>query len=98
MKHSKVVVLWAEGLHLRPAARLVRLTQRFQSSISLTFGGRIADLRSILSVIALCATMGAALDVEVKGEDEQNAIEAVQQMFSSGDGDDSTESDAKQRF
>ena len=88
MKRSKVVVGWREGLHLRPAARLVRVAQRFHSSISLTFGGRIADLRSILSVIALCATMGAALDIEVIGEDEQNAIEAVEQAFSSGDGDD----------
>lgn len=85
MKRSRVVVLWTEGLHLRPAARLVRMAQSFQSSIVLSFGGRIADLRSILNVIALCATMGAALDVEATGEDEENAIEAVQQMFSSGD-------------
>ena len=93
MKRSRVVVPWAEGLHLRPAARLVRVAKRFHSSIVLTLGGRIADLRSILSVIALCATMGAALELEATGEDEQNAIEAVEQVFSSDESGDSTSSE-----
>lgn len=87
MKRTRVVVSWKEGLHLRPAARLVRVAQRFRSSISLRLGGRIADLRSIVSVIALCATMGSAIDVEVTGDDEQNAIDAVEQLFVSGDGE-----------
>ena len=88
MKRAKVIVSWRAGLHLRPAARLARLAQRFHSSISLSFRGRIADLRSILSVIALCATMGSTIDVEVSGDDEQNAMDAVEQVFSSGDADD----------
>jgi phosphotransferase system HPr-like phosphotransfer protein len=31
--------------------------------------------------------MGSALDIEATGEDEQSAIEAVEQVFSSDDGD-----------
>lgn len=33
-------------------------------------------------MVALCATMGTALDVEAAGEDEDDAIQAVQQVFS----------------
>ena len=55
----------------------------------LTCNERIADVRSILSVIALCATMGAAISIEVTGEDEQMAIEALEQVFASGDGEPS---------
>ena len=88
MKRSTVEVPWREGLHLRPAARLVRVAQKFRSSISLTFRGKVADARSILSVIALCATMGVALDVEVTGDDEQNAIAAVEQEFLLSGGED----------
>jgi phosphotransferase system HPr-like phosphotransfer protein len=39
-------------------------------------------------MIALCATMGTALDVEAAGEDEEDAIQAVQQVFSSINGND----------
>ena len=87
MKQSRVLVPWRAGLHLRAAARLVRVAQRFKSSISLKFSGQSADLRSVLSVVALCATMGVALDLEAVGDDEQSAILAVEQMFVPDDDD-----------
>ncbi len=83
MKNSKVIVPWREGLHLRHAARLVRLTKFFRSTISLKCGAQIADLRSIVSIISLCATMGTCLDVEVRGDDEADAARAVEQVFAS---------------
>jgi phosphotransferase system HPr (HPr) family protein len=83
MKHSRVVVLWKRGLHLRPASMLVQAAKDFHSVIYLKCGGKIADLRSILSVLALCATMGTGLDVEAVGEDEQDAVRAIEQIFSS---------------
>jgi phosphotransferase system HPr (HPr) family protein len=81
MKYSKVIVPWREGLHLRHAATLVKLTRLFRSSIRLKYGSKIADLRSILSIISLCATMGTALDIEAVGEDEVEATRAVEQVF-----------------
>ena len=81
MKRTTVFVPWREGLHLRPAGRLVRIAQKFRSTISLSFRGKVADIRSILSIVALCATMGVALDIEAAGEDEQIAIAAVEQEF-----------------
>jgi len=83
MKRSRVVVLWKSGLHLRPAAMLVQAAKDFHSIIYLKCGGKIADLRSILSVMALCATMGTGLDVEATGDDEQDAIQAIERVFSS---------------
>ena len=83
MKRAKVVVLWHGGLHLRPAAKLVEVAKQFQSTVYLKCGGKIADLRSILSVLALCATMGTGLDIEVIGDDEQDAAQAIEQVFSS---------------
>lgn len=85
MTQTTVVVRWATGLHLRTAAKLVHTAQAFQSAILLKHRGRVANVRSILSVIALCATMGAALDLEVNGDDEQEAARAIEQVFSAGD-------------
>ena len=89
MKRSRVVVPWHEGLPLRPAATLVQIAQEFRSSVFLKCGQKVADLRSILSMIALCATMGTALDVEAAGDDEEDAVQAVQRRFSSVNGNDS---------
>jgi phosphotransferase system HPr (HPr) family protein len=82
MKEFKVVVPWLDGLHMRPAARLVKVTKHFRSNIILKCGEQITDLRSIVSVVSLCATMGMTLDVTASGEDEHAAAQAIQQIFS----------------
>lgn len=97
MKRSRVVVLWHGGLHLRPAARLVQVAKHFHSNIQLKCGSKIADLRSIMSVLALCATMGTGLDVEAAGDDEQDAVQAIEQVFSSSNSNQASFSSAQQQ-
>jgi len=67
---------------LRPAAMLVSTAQSFRSNILLKCGEKVADLRSIVSIVSLCATMGMALDVVAFGEDEHDATHAIAQVFS----------------
>ena len=81
MKRSKVTVPWPDGLHFRYAVKLVKMARGFRSTICLKCGGKIADLRSIISIVALCATMGTVIDVEVAGDDEQDAAQSVEQIF-----------------
>jgi phosphotransferase system HPr (HPr) family protein len=88
MKRSRVVVPWKKGLHLLPAARLARLTLRFHSTIFIRCGEKMADLRSVLSILTLCAAMGTALDVRATGDDERDATAAVEAMFSADDDGD----------
>lgn len=81
MKSKEVVVHWREGLHLRPAARLGLAAKRFHSTIHLRCNGQVADLRNILSIVMLCAAMGTTLVLEVSGDDEQEATQAIEQVF-----------------
>ena len=60
----------------------MRLSKQFRSKIFLRRGRTVADLRSILSLLSLCATMGTVLDIETTGEDEHDAARAVEQVFS----------------
>jgi len=85
MKRARVVVPWKGGLHMRPAARLAEHARKFRSSIWLQAGGKVADARSILSILMLCASVGTALDVEVSGDDEEIALPAVESVFEPGD-------------
>lgn len=64
-----------------PACRLVQLARRFRSSIRMTVGSKVAEATSILSILLLCATMNAPIDIEVSGADEQDALRAVEAFF-----------------
>ena len=81
LKTIQVKVKWREGLHMRAAAKLVRLAGRFHSRIVLRLGRRVADARSILSIMILSAGLGAPLDIEASGDDEHDAIQAVEAYF-----------------
>ena len=85
VKKSQVVVGWKEGLHARPCARLAEIARRFGSTIKLECNGQVANARSFLSVLLLCATMGTAVSVEVEGEDEEKALAAVEHVFAGGE-------------
>lgn len=90
MTTRQVIVPWEKGLHLRVATKLVRLAQSFHSTIRIHCGGQVANVRSIISMISLCAVMGSTLEIEVTGEDEQEAAQAVEQVFAGEDRDSSS--------
>ena len=81
MTTRQVIVPWEKGLHLRTTTQLVRLAQTFHSTIIIHCGDQAANLRSIVSVIGLCAVMGTTLEIEVSGDDEQEAVRAVERVF-----------------
>jgi phosphocarrier protein HPr len=85
MKTTVVTVQWKEGIHLRRAGNIARLAKRFRSSISCRLGGQVADARSVLAKLILCAGLGATLEIEATGPDEGEAIQAVDAFFLSSD-------------
>ncbi len=89
MKKTTVTVPWEQGLHARPASKLVLTAKRFRSSIHIKAKGSIADAKSIISILLLCATVGTLLEVEISGDDEHPAAIAIEQLFDTGlDSDD----------
>ncbi len=89
MLESKIKVINPLGLHARAAAQLVRLASGFKSRIKLRRidNAVIADAKSILSVLTLAASKGTRLKLEVEGEDEQEALQAVEEIFVNGFGE-----------
>lgn len=82
MKRTQVIVPWPAGLRLHVAARLAQVARRFRSSLLLHRGAQAADLRSVLAVLTLCASMGTPLDLQASGDDEQDAVAAMERIFS----------------
>jgi phosphocarrier protein len=65
------------GLHARAAAKLVHLTGRFRSDVTLEMNGERVDAKSILGVLLLAAAQGSKLRLHCEGADEEEAMAAV---------------------
>jgi phosphotransferase system HPr (HPr) family protein len=89
MLERRVKIVNPLGLHARAAAQLVRLAGTFKSRILLKRidNAVIADAKSILNVLTLAAPKGSELDLEIEGEDEMAALEAITDLFARGFGE-----------
>lgn len=89
---ANLVVANKVGLHARPAAMLVRVAQQYDAEIEITYCARVANAKSILGVLTLCAERGAEVTVVAVGDDADAAIEAIAGLFArrfeEHDGDD----------
>jgi phosphotransferase system HPr (HPr) family protein len=64
-------------LHARPAAVFTRTALGHKSKITVAAGGREADAKSLLSLLALGAKGGSVLRLRAEGEDADAALDAL---------------------
>jgi phosphocarrier protein HPr len=69
------------GLHARASAKLTQAAARFASAIFISRNGRRVNAKSIMGVMMLAAGMGSTVEVEAEGEDEAEALEAIEKLF-----------------
>jgi phosphotransferase system HPr (HPr) family protein len=81
---EKFVVSTPVGLHLRPAAMLAKIAGCFDCNIWLRRNGSSADAKSLMSIIMLQATFGTELVVATEGQDAEQAMAAIGELFVSG--------------
>ena len=84
MRSVKIKVNNIEGLHARPASRLVGLCHRFVSSIMVSMQKASADGKNITEVLGLGVETGNILTIEINGKDEAVAEEAIKDFFRTG--------------
>ena len=89
MLEQTVTLINQLGLHARAAAKLVRCAAEFQSRIILHNRdlNATANAKSILSLLALGASLGVTLELKIEGPDEQEAAAAIKNIFASGFGE-----------
>jgi phosphocarrier protein len=81
MNEREIEVLNRRGLHARAAAKLVHLTSRFQSQINFVADGEVVEGKSILGILMLGAGQGSRLTLRCDGEDEEEASDAIVELF-----------------
>lgn len=78
MTSFKATITDPIGLHARPASKTVTVAAKFVSDIIIKTEGKEGNLKSIMNVMALGIKQGASIEIEAKGEDEDEAIKALQ--------------------
>lgn len=69
------------GLHARAAAKLVHMAGNFQSRVTVEKDGEEVDAKSILGILLLAAGQGSRVKIRCDGQDEEEALQAVTQLF-----------------
>ena len=65
------------GLHARASAKLTKLAGSFPCEVWMSRGDRRVNAKSIMGVMMLAAGMGSEVAIEVSGEREQEAMDAI---------------------
>ena len=69
------------GLHARASAKLTQTASHFKSGVWITRAGRRVNAKSTMGVMMLAAGLGATVEVETDGPDEEAALAAVAALF-----------------
>ena len=88
MLNQELEIVNKLGLHARAAAKLVNTAARFASKINVSYAGNTADAKSIMSVMMLAAAQGSLITVSCEGEDEEQAMLAIQHLLEDFFGED----------
>ncbi len=77
MIRTSVTISNKLGLHARASAKLTKTASGFRSEVFISRGDRRVNAKSIMGVMMLAAGLGADVEIDAAGDDEQTAIDAL---------------------
>ena len=80
MRQAEITIVNQLGLHMRAAGKFAKVAARFRSHVSLGRDGIAVDGKSIVGLLTLAASQGSTLTLRVEGEDEDEAMTALQEL------------------
>jgi len=76
-----VTVTNPDGLHIRAASLIAKLTGQLPARVELVKGSQRVDATNVLQIVSLCALEGEQLLLEAIGRDAEAALEALAELF-----------------
>jgi phosphocarrier protein len=77
MIKTQIEIINKLGLHARASSKFTQLATMFKSEVWLARNQRRVNGKSIMGVMMLAAAKGSTVELEVNGEDEQSAMDAL---------------------
>lgn len=69
------------GIHARPAGLLVKEAKKYESRITVTKEGKMAEASRLMALMGLAVKCGQTVEVEISGSDEKAAYEGIKSFF-----------------
>lgn len=85
---KQITIINKLGLHARAAAKLVSCASGYSSSVQLQRNDQQINGKSIMGVMMLAASQGSTLEIEISGEDETEALMALENLINNRFGED----------
>lgn len=84
MLHKVLTIQADGGLRARPAAVFVQEASRFASQMLIEKGNKKVNAKSIMGILSLGVGKDDTIHLIVSGDDEQQALDAMQALVESG--------------
>jgi phosphotransferase system HPr (HPr) family protein len=76
-----VTVANPDGLHIRAASSIAKLTGQAPAKVELVKGDQRVDATNVLQIVSLCALEGEQLLLEATGRDAEAVLETLSELF-----------------
>ena len=80
MPRGDAAIINKLGLHARASAKLTQLASGFPCEVWLERNGRRVNAKSIMGVMMLAAAKGSTITIDTQGEQEDEALQAIQDL------------------
>ncbi len=87
MHKSEVTICSPKGLDVLMASRVARAVRKLKSVVLIRCGGCVAGAHNILSLLALCAALGTAVEIEAFGDDGHTAVQVAEEILADSGGE-----------
>lgn len=81
MTEKTFTVMSETGIHARPATVLVQAASRFICDVTMVYGDKNVNLKSIMGVMSLGVPKGAQIKIITDGTDEEQAINTIEETL-----------------
>ena len=87
MVSKKFVIENEQGLHMRPAGVVAKEMGKFVCDVTIVFGDKRINAKSLVNIIAACIKKDAEITFECEGADEEAALAKMEELEANNFGD-----------
>ena len=87
MVTAKTKLVNPQGMHMRPAQLFVNTMAKYKSDVTIIFGDKTINAKSIMHLMAACIKQGSEIEIQCCGEQEADALKAAVELVESGLGE-----------
>ena len=87
MVSAKTKIVNPQGMHMRPAQLFVSTMAGYPCDVTILFGGKSINGKSIMNLMAACIKQGSEIEIRCSGDREEECLKAAVALVEAGLGE-----------